>query len=188
MKDRIRQEISRRLAHVDPISRYARSLAACKHLTGLDEFLKADVVMIFLSMPKEVDTVALALAAWQMNKTVVAPKVFWKHRRMIPIEITSLDTGLEIGRHGVPEPRDDNPALVATIDLIVVPGVAFNRKGCRLGRGGGFYDRFLAHDDCRALTCGLAFKEQIVDELPVESHDQPVEMLVTDEEVLRFGR
>lgn len=188
MKKEIRQEIHQRLGQLDPISRYARSLAACKHLTRQGEFIRADVVMIFLSLPDEIDTAGLALAAWQMSKTVVAPKVEWAHRKMTPIEIHSLETGMAEGPHGLIEPADGQPIPVNMIDLIVTPGAAFDRKGNRLGRGGGFYDRFLALPERRAVTCGLAFREQIFDDLSPEDHDQPVDMVVTDEEVLRFGQ
>ncbi len=166
--------------------RYARSLAACKHLVQQPEFLSADVVMIFLSLPDEVDTAALALAAWQMNKTVCAPQVLWEHRRMMPVEITSLDTNMRVSQHDVQEPIEGRPIPLEMLDLVVVPGVAFDRHGRRLGRGGGFYDRFLAQNGLAAKSCGLALREQLVDDLSAEPHDQSVKMIVTDEEVLRF--
>jgi 5-formyltetrahydrofolate cyclo-ligase len=78
MKSRLRKQLRRQMAEITPMVRYARSLAACKHLVQQPEFLSADVVMIFLSLPDEVDTAALALAAWQMNKTVCAPQVLWE--------------------------------------------------------------------------------------------------------------
>lgn len=186
MKKEIRQRVRQTLQDMDPMTRYARSLAACKHLSHLREFINAEVVMIFLSLPDEVDTGAAALAAWQMGKTVVAPKVTWEHRRLTPIEIHSLESGLAAGRHGIAEPTNGQPVPLAMIDLIVAPGLLFDRRGARLGRGGGFYDRFLAHNELRGVTCGLAFHDQLVDHLDTESHDHPVDMLVTDEEVLDF--
>ncbi len=170
------------------MTRYARSLAACKHLTGLPEFADAETVMVFLSLPDEVDVAAVALAAWQRDKTVAAPTVDWKHHRMTPVQITSLESGLKVGRHGIPEPAGGQPVPVEMIDMILAPGFAFDREGQRLGRGGGFYDRLLAQPGCRATICGIGFSEQIVPEVKVEAHDRPVDLLVTDEEVLRFDR
>ena len=72
------------------------------------------------------------------------------------------------------------------IDFIIVPALAYDHNGGRLGRGGGFYDRFLAHTEVKAVTCGLAFSEQLVDELPIHAHDYPVQILVTDKDVIRF--
>lgn len=187
MKSAIRRDIRLALQRMDPMTRYARSLAACKHLTHTDVFADADVMMSFLSMSDEIDTGAIALAAWQMAKTIAVPAVSWEHHRMTPIEITTLEADVACGRHGVPEPpAHGQPVPIEMIDLIVVPGVAFDRAGQRLGRGGGFYDRFLAHDECRAVTCGLAFREQVLDALETEPHDRPVDLLVTDEEVLDF--
>lgn len=186
MKRKIRQEIRQRLAQMDDTVRYARSLAACKRLTTLGEFLQADVVMLYLSLPDEVQTATIALAAWQMGKTVAAPKISSEHLRILPVEVTSLDTNMTPNRFGVNEPAEAEPVPLEMIDLIVVPALAFDRHGHRLGRGAGFYDRFLSQPECRACTCGLCFHEQVVDQLPNEPHDRQVNMLVTDEETLRF--
>ena len=72
--------------------------------------------------------------------------------------------------------------------LVIVPAIAFDRQGNRLGRGAGFYDRFLASPHFRGLAVGIAFREQVVAEIPVTEHDVPMHVLVTDEEVLRFDR
>ncbi|MFW6145824.1 MAG: 5-formyltetrahydrofolate cyclo-ligase [Planctomycetota bacterium] len=187
MKRELRQQIREALAAMDPMTRYARSLAACKHLTCSDTFRQAQVVMIYLSMADEVDTGAIALAGWQAGKTITAPSISWEHHRLTPLEITSLDTDVVPGRHGVPEPPEHaSPVPIEMIDLIVVPGLAFDRHGRRLGRGGGFYDRFLAHPERVASTFGLAFHEQVVDELVSEDHDHPIDRLATDEEILDF--
>ncbi len=186
MKSTIRQEIRNRLAQLDEMARYTRSLSACKKLTSLPEFQQASTVMLYLSLPDEVQTAAAALAAWQRGKTVAVPKVYWEHRRIMPMEIQSLETGLVTTQHGIPEPAEERPIPLEMIDLIVVPGLAFDAQGNRLGRGGGFYDRFLCQPGNQAVTCGLAFHEQIVDELPVEAHDRVIDLLVTDEKVIRF--
>ncbi len=186
MKSTIRENMRKKMAELAPMVRYARSLAACKHLVQLPEFIAADCVMIFLSLADEVDTAAVALAAWQMNKTVCAPQVNWEHHRLMPVEITSLDTNVKVGLYNLPEPTEGRPIPLDMLSMVVVPGVAFDHKGRRLGRGGGFYDRFLATSGLTAVTCGLALHEQIVDDLAAEPHDRSVQMLVTDEEVLRF--
>ncbi len=83
------------------------------------------------------------------------------------------------GAHGIPAPI--GPAVdPTTIDVVVVPGLAFTRDGRRLGQGGGYYDRFLPllRDDC--VTCGVGFAVQIVDDLPSESHDRVLTMVITD--------
>lgn len=144
--------------------------------------------MLFLSMSLEVDTRQLALQAWADLKRVLAPRVTWDQRRMLPIEIQSLASGVQEGYMGIREPVEGMPVPVSYIDLVVVPGLAFDDRGDRLGRGRGFYDRFLAHPDFRGVSCGLAFELQCVETLPTGPTDMPVDMLVTDEKVRRFKK
>ena len=106
---------------------------------------------------------------------------------MKPIEIRSMDDGLETTRGDLREPADGPGVAVGELDLVIVPAVGFDRSGQRLGRGAGFYDRFLGSRDFTGVSVGIAFHEQIVDTLPTTPNDVPVHVLVTDEEVLRFG-
>ena len=94
--------------------------------------------------PTEVDTAPLALRCWQENKTVVVPKVSWDQRRIMPVEINSLQTGMTVTGPNIREPISGKPIPVNLIDLVVVPGMGFTPNGYRIGRGMGFYDRFLA--------------------------------------------
>jgi len=100
------------------------------------------------------------------------------------------DDGWELGKFGIREPRVD-PGAAGTrngFDLVVVPGMAFDPAGRRLGKGFGCYDRFLAELAGRTETVGLAFSWQLVPEVPVESWDVPVDAVVTDEGVIRTAR
>lgn len=173
---------------MDPAVAHAKSMAACKRLQGLPEFRQARVVMIYLPMPGEVDVTPLALRGWQEQKTITAPKLSWDLRHMLPIEIRSLDTGLVTTKGNLREPADGEPVPVEMLDLVICPALAFDRQGNRLGRGVGFYDRFLATPGFRGVAAGIGFREQLVDELPVQKNDVPVDILITDEEVLRVSR
>ncbi len=165
-----------------------KSQKACTQLVALEEFQRAQAVMMFLTIPGEVDTTDAILAAWQQDKTVLVPRVSYEHKRMEAVEIASLESGLTEDNYGIRTPTGGEPWPMECIDLIAVPALAYDRSGGRLGKGGGFYDRYLAHPQVRALTCGLGFDEQIVAELPLHSHDFPIRMLVTDRGVLRFNR
>jgi 5-formyltetrahydrofolate cyclo-ligase len=169
-----------------PEARHAKSTEACNFLIHSPEFAAARVVMIYLSMSFEVDTAPLALRCWQEGKAVVAPKVSWDQKRMLPVEITTLQSGLTTTGPGVLEPIAGKPIPVDLIDLVIVPGLGFTPTGHRIGRGMGFYDRFLAQHEFMGTSCGLAFEEQIVEEIPVLDHDMPLSMLVTDRGVRRF--
>jgi 5-formyltetrahydrofolate cyclo-ligase len=185
-KSAIRKILRQRLSAITPEAQHAKSLAACALVAATPEFAAARVVMLYLSMPQEVDASPLALRAWQSGKTVLVPKVSWNQRRMLPVEISSLHTELTTTGPGVLEPIAGKPVPVEFIDLAIVPGLGFTRDGYRIGRGMGFYDRFLAQSDFIGISCGLAFAEQIMDELPVLDHDMQVSMLATDQAMLRF--
>jgi 5-formyltetrahydrofolate cyclo-ligase len=186
-KAAVRKTLRERLSAMTDEQRHAKSTSACALVSGLPEFDQARVVMLFLSMPQEVDTAALALRCWQAGKTVVVPKVSWGQRRILPVEINSLTTGLAVTGPGVREPVSGKPVPADFIDFVLVPGLGFTEAGHRIGRGMGFYDRFLAQGEFIGRSCGLAFEEQIVPEIPMLDHDVPLGMLVTDRGVRRFA-
>jgi len=186
-KSVVRKQLRELLAAMPEAQRHQKSVAACALLTASPEFAAARVVMLFLSTPQEVDTAPIALRCWQQGKTVVVPKVSWDQRRMLPVEITSLQTGLTTTGPGVREPIAGKPLPIDMLDLVVVPGLGFTADGHRIGRGMGFYDRFLATPEFVGLSCGLAFEEQVCPMLPVLDHDVPLSMLVTDRGIRRFA-
>jgi len=140
--------------------------------------------MIFLSLLHEVDTSDAILHAWQLGKAVAVPKISWEQRHMIPVQINSLETGFSTSASGLRNPTSGLPVPFGEIDLVVTPALGYDKKGNRLGRGGSYYDRFFANDELKADRCGFAFKEQLIDSIPVTEHDVPVEILVTDEEII----
>ncbi len=143
--------------------------------------------MVYLSLPTEPDTSALVLRAWQDRKRVLAPKVSWNQRRMIPMEIRSLTDDLTVTPMGIREPVAGIPFPISLIDLVIVPGVAFDEDGNRLGRGRGFYDRFLSHAEFEGTACAFALDVQMSSTaIPMGPLDRPVDMLVTDEAVRHF--
>ena len=186
-KPAVRKHLREVLAAMSEAERHQKSVTACSLVAASPEFAAARVVMLFLSTPHEIDTASLALKSWQAGKTVVVPKVSWDQRRMLPVEITSLHTSMTTSGPGVREPLEGKPIPVDFIDLVVVPGLGFTPTGYRIGRGMGFYDRFLAQPEFLGVSCGLGFDEQIIDELPVLEHDVPLSMLATDRGIRRFA-
>ena len=180
-KTETRRHLRQVLAGLSDADRHAKSLAACALVTASPQFKAARTVMLFLSTPMEVDTAPLALRAWQAGKCVAVPKVSWDARRMVPFEITSLSSDqLHTMNYGVREPVGGCPVVIGEIDLVIVPGLGFTEDGHRIGRGMGFYDRFLAQSDFLGVSCGLAFEEQIVPNIPMLAHDMVLNMIATD--------
>jgi 5-formyltetrahydrofolate cyclo-ligase len=186
-KKDLRHQLRLAIDGISSKDRHHRSSQACNRLIATPAYSRSDVIMVFLSLPKEVDTTSLVLHAWRDGKRVLAPKVNWEQRRMLPIEIVSL-TDISEGAMGLREPADGTPFALDQIDLVIVPGLGFDLKGNRIGRGRGFYDQFLAHEGWRGHSCGLAFEEQVVEHVPMGEHDVPVDMLVTDAAVRMFRR
>lgn len=149
-------------------------------LRTLDVFQQAYKILFYVSFLSEVQTHQLIKEALK-NKKVGVPLV--NNKELLIKEITDFSQ-LSPGHKNILEPSSDLPDLkVEDLNLIIVPGVAFDKKHYRLGYGGGYYDRLLAKDNDH-ISIGLAFEEQIVDDLPIESHDQKVDFIVTDKRVL----
>jgi len=163
-----------------------RSIEACARLIQTRVYQRAETVMVFLSLPNEVDTTTLVHQIWRDRKRVLVPKVSWEQRRMLPIEIQSLTENISTSPMGLREPVEGIPIPLADIDLVIVPGLGFDQAGNRIGRGGGFYDRFLTHDGWHGTACALALEDQVVEEVPVNEQDVKIDMLVTNTAVRTF--
>ncbi len=187
VKKETRNRIRALLAQLSPDEISTRSLRACHRLFEQPEYVKAEVIMVFVALANEIDTGPLVLRAWQDQKRVLVPKVSWNQHRMLPIEIRSLTEDLMVSPMGIREPATGIPFPISLIDLVVLPGLGFDEYGNRLGRGRGLYDRFLANAEFKGTACALAFDLQFVPNLPVGPLDRQVDMLVTDEQVRRFG-
>ncbi len=187
-KKAVRQQIRERLEAIPADEREQRSAAVCRLLCQQEEYRRAEILMLFLSMTYEVDTQQLVQQAWADIKRVLAPRVSWDQRRMLPIEIKSLASGLVEGYMGIREPIEGPPLPLSEIDLVIVPGLGFDEEGNRLGRGRGFYDRFLSHPNFHGVSCAVAFEEQVFESIPVDPADVRMDMLVTDVKVRRFAR
>ena len=184
-KHQLRQQMRRRLGAMHPSKRAAQSAAVCQGLAGQSVFHRADVMMAYLAMPEELSVDALIRTAWEEGKTVVVPKVVAGPGQMLAVQINDLDQGLRPSRFGIREPINDDPFIVDRIGLVLVPALAFDRQGRRLGRGGGYYDRFLATLPATAFRCGVAFADQLLDQLPQDPHDLNVEALAAGTELLQ---
>lgn len=172
---------SRMLALRDEIP-YSEVISASagirEHVRSWAVFREARCVCCYISVRSEMSTPGIILRALESGKTVIAPKVFGDEIRFF--RIRNLTDDLERGAFGVLEPiagtQEFDPAEA---DVCLIPGVVFDEKGNRIGYGKGYYDRFLKKLPPRVPTLGLAYDCQVIDAIPAEKNDVPVQYLVT---------
>ena len=136
------------------------------------DFIKSEKIMLYSALPDEVQTQAF-LEKWHLQKTIILPTVVGDD--IIPVEF-GKDTSFAVGDFNILEPQ--NEPYMGDFDLIIVPGVAFDHNGNRLGRGRGYYDRFLSHH-LSVKRIGICFDFQMVDEVPSEPFDIRMDEVIT---------
>jgi len=186
-KTQARREIERRIKLLNPQQRALGSARIASALMELPEFTAAGTVMLYMSIADEVDTVPIVEQALAQGKKVALPKVDLKAKIMTAWRITDIKRDLAAGAFGIREPAFSDSVSPAEIDFCLVPARGFDTLGNRLGRGGGYYDRFMALPGFRAVRCGVAFDFQLLHGLPHEPHDLPVDIIVTESRVIRIS-
>lgn len=177
-KEALRRRISAVLSGMTPEFRAAASARARGLLRSRPEWMLAGSVLFFASMAEEVDLWPLVLEGLQAGKTVALPRYDPVSDSYAACVIRDATMDVRAGHFGIREPRAEC-ALIAgnRLDLILVPGVAFDLQGRRLGRGKGYYDRWLAA--LRGRTCGVAFDEQIMEDIPFGPQDVLISCILT---------
>ena len=157
-----------------------------RKLSTFVPFCQAETILFYLAMKDEVQTEKIIEESLQKGKRVVAPLIDWQRKEILPSEIKDLTKDIEIGILEIPQPKNSlySPFSPANIDMVIVPGVAFNRKGNRLGFGGGFYDRFLGKLSDRIKLVALAFELQLVGNVPSQSHDIAADYIITERRII----
>ena len=182
-KRNLRERILTLLRNQKEEERLIKSLAISDRLFKMPELQAAKTVLFYASFDGEVETFEMMKKALNLGKIIGLPGIIGGQPDIVPTRVTSLEDDLQAGPYGIQQPRMDRINRIANddIDLIVVPGIAFDRKNNRLGRGGGYYDRFLRGFSKRTFTVGLAFDFQVLDALPdVKDHDIPVDCVLSN--------
>ena len=200
-KARLRADVASRLADIGPDRRRAAGMAIAERLANLPAVAAARTVMAFLSMPTEIDTWPFIRWAWQEGKGVAVPRLAPAGRSddpaagMVAVALEPADVpdavrhpALRPGRFGILTAPVGPPVPPEELDVILVPCLAVDRQGRRLGRGGGYYDRFLGRPEVQAACIALAWDAQVVDAVPTGPTDVPLDGAVTESRVLRFSR
>jgi 5-formyltetrahydrofolate cyclo-ligase len=183
LKKILRKQVLSARDRLSPKEKMTKSREIEERLFSLPEFLSAQSVMFFASFRSEVETGPMIQRALRLGKRVVLPKV--QGNDLALYEIHDFGRDVEPGSWGIPEPKTIIPVALADIDIMIIPGAAFDREGNRLGYGAGYYDKLLPAFG--KATVALAFEAQIVDEVPVEKHDVPVWKIITEKRVINAG-
>lgn len=183
-KENLRKQILSVRAQLTEKERSEKSARITRQILALSEYCKSENIMLYLNFRDEVETTELARITLEYGKKLIVP--YCPGKNIIPCLIDSVDNDVEPGRMGIREPRKDKIRKVAPreIDLVLVPGVAFDFSGNRLGYGKGYYDRFLPLLREDALVIGLAFACQLVEKIAVEEHDYKMSLLITENGVI----
>lgn len=156
-------------------------------LVNFDRYRQSKKIMLYISTKTEVQTKEIIMSAQQKNKEIYIPLIQKEKHDLIPSLVYDFDHELTLGELGIVQPKKEFYRLFPPdiLDLVIIPGVAFTAEGYRLGRGGGYYDRFIPKLREEAYTIALAFEMQIVKEIPLEENDVPVDCIITEKRILK---
>ena len=178
----IRKEILSLLRNQREEDRLRKSLIIQKKFFLTQAFLKAKTILFYASFDGEVETFNMMRQTQGHGKNIALPYIMKENKIIVPILIDNLEEDLEIGSYGVKQPKyDENRSIpINKLDLVVVPGLAFDKENQRLGRGLGFYDRFLKNLPTPIPSIGFAFDFQVIDHVPHQKHDVPVSEVISN--------
>lgn len=187
-KQALRQRIIAARDNLTPSLRAHLSQQIVRRLCGLAAYQSAHTVLGYLNFGSELPSELWVQQALRDGKQVLLPRVNKASMLLELFEIKDLDSDVAAGAYGIREPlieRCERFEALGKIDLILMPGVAFDREGGRLGYGGGYFDKLLAHLPCRPVLIAGAFAMQVVAEIPQERTDHKIDWLVTENETIR---
>ena len=186
-RQRLRKQILGARDLMSANERHEKSRSAMENFWSLPEMKHWSTLFIYVNFRSELETLELINLCLNQGKRVAVPLVDASTVSMIPLLIKDPAKDLVPGYYDIPEPDPQQSLRVAAreIDAAVIPGSVFDIHGGRLGYGGGYYDRFLVNDAPQAKRIGLAFEMQVVEDVPVQPHDQPLDILITEKRIVK---
>ena len=186
LKDNLRKNIliERKNMRIEDVTDFSNKIIDT--IKELPEFKNSKNIMLYLSFNNEVNTYPLVKWCLDNDKTVIAPYCIQCNKEIVPYKITNLENDLIKSTFGVMEPKQDllEKVNIEDIDLILVPGVAFDEHCNRIGFGAGYYDRFLCKKSKNTPAIGMAYNYQIIDKVPTDEYDVPLDFIITEKRVI----
>ena len=185
-KIEIRRSIFARRDALSKEERSEKSAAIMERLFDFANFLEARIVLFFMGYNNEVDTEPMVRKALEVEKVIALPLVNTKKKEIVPFKIDNLDRDIRPGYRGIREPIPERCKQIPVqyINLAIIPGVAFDERGGRIGHGMGVYDRFIPQLDITTRKVALAFECQIVPQIPMEPHDRYTDIIITEKRII----
>lgn len=188
----LRKKILLRRDALTPAEQHIHGLKIMDYIVKMEQFQSADTIFMYVSFRSEVQTIPLIKYILKCGKKLVLPVTLLEKKDLLPVVITDPERELAPGYCSIPEPmesiRKKQSLAPDTIDLIFLPGSVFDERGGRMGYGGGFYDRFVSQRAPQALRIGLAHEVQMVQEAPLQCHDELLDYIVTEERLVIGSR
>ena len=181
-KEKVRKDVLLLLRKQNEEDRLTKSLSILKKLFALPEFKRAKTVLFYASFDGEVDTLDMMKQSLTLGKKIALPNIDPDNKEIFPTYVHDLKEDLVLGPYGIHQSRHHgvHEVKLEEIDLSIVPGVAFDKDNYRLGRGAGYYDRFLTRLSKEIPSVGLAYDFQCVTRLPRETHDVPMTIVISN--------
>lgn len=170
--------------------RLAKSEQITRNLASILAYRQAKAILYFVNFRSEVITTPDIQGALDEGKNVCLPLTVVRPKMLIAYQIRNLATDLQSGYQDIPEPNPDKAVEFdpARLDVVIVPGSVFDKRGGRMGYGGGYYDRFLANMAPQATRIGVCFGVQLEDKIPLEPHDELLDFVVSEDGVYECFR
>jgi len=185
-KQNLRDEVAKKLDALSENELMEKTNQVERRLFEFANFLEANIVLLYINSAYEVETKRIIERCINFNKLIVFPGFRSEKRRIKLFKVDNPDTDLKPGVRGILEPDEavckDVP--INRIDIAIIPGLVFDGKGSRLGKGDGYYDKLIPKLSMTTRKVSLAFESQIVDQVPMESHDKQVDIIVTEERII----
>ena len=185
-KQEIRTQIESALSAMDEkeIARYNQSIE--NRLFEFANFLEARIALLYMASSNEVQTHSIIRRSFNYNKLVVLPAFDPSSFEATLMKVDDIDRDLVKGPRGIsePDPKRCKKVPIECIDIAIIPGFALDEKGGRIGSGRGYYDRLIPKLPITTRKVALAFEAQIVAQVPMESHDKHVDIIITEDRVI----
>ena len=185
-KDDIRRNIEEALASLSDKEIKDKTQKIEKRLFEFANFLEANIVLLYINSNCEVNSLEIIKRCLNYKKIVILPAFVPTKYEMKLLKIDNLDTDLTLGPRNIlePDPNQCNVVPIECIDIAIIPGVAFDEKGGRIGSGDGYYDRLIPKLSITTRKVALTFEDQIVSQIQMEAHDRHVDIIITEKRII----